>query len=123
SLGDARGAHLDYLERLAPYIETLDPVVFSDHIDMGNLPDHELGMYFHGMQIPFTHEQAVVFRRNMRVFADRIRRPLLVENIFYKFVVPMPDGLPEPIFIGEILQGTDHGLLLDVTNLHINAMN
>jgi uncharacterized protein (UPF0276 family) len=35
----------------------------------------------------------------------------------------MPDSLPEPVFIGEILEDTDHGLLLDVTNLHINAMN
>lgn len=123
SLGDARGAHLDYLERLAPFIETLDPVVFSDHIDMGNLPDDELGRYFHGMQIPFTREQAEVFQRNMRIFVDRIRRPLLVENIFYKLVLPMPDSLPEPVFIGEILDGTEHGLLLDVTNLDINATN
>jgi hypothetical protein len=123
SLGDARGPHLDYLERLAPFIEALDPVVFGDHIDMGNLPDDELGQYLHGMQIPFTREQAMVFQRNMRIFADRIRRPLLVENIFYKLVLPMPDALPEPVFIDEILQGTDHGLLLDVTNLHINATN
>lgn len=123
SLGDAGGAHLDYLERLTPFIEALDPVVFSDHIDMGNLPDDELGMYFHGMQIPFTPEQAAVFQRNMGIFADRIRRPLLVENIFYKFVLPMPGSLLEPVFIDAILQGTDHGLLLDVTNLHINATN
>lgn len=123
SLGDAGGAHVDYLDRLAPFIETLDPVVFGDHIDMGNVPDHELGMYFHGMQIPFTQEQATVFRRNMRIFADRIRRPLIVENIFYKFVMPMPDSLPEPVFIDTILKDTDHGLLLDVTNLAINAAN
>jgi uncharacterized protein len=123
SLGDAKGAHLDYLDRLAPFIETLDPLVVGDHIDMGNLPDDELGMYFHGMPVPFTREQAAVFRCNMRVFADRIRRPLLIENIFYKFVVPMPDRLPEPVFIGEILQGTDHGLVLDVTNLSLNALN
>jgi uncharacterized protein (UPF0276 family) len=123
SLGDASGAHLAYLERLAPFIDALDPLVFSDHVDMGNLPDHALGRYFHGMQVPFTREQATVFRRNMEVFAGRIRRPLLVENIFYKFVLPMPDDLPEPVFIDEILRDTDHGLLLDVTNLHINAMN
>jgi uncharacterized protein (UPF0276 family) len=123
SLGDASGAHLDYLERLAPFIDALDPVVFSDHIDMGNIPDDALGMYFHGMQVPFIPEQATVFQRNMQLFADRIRRPLLVENIFYKLLLPMADSLPEPVFIGEMLRGTDHGLLLDVTNIYINAMN
>jgi uncharacterized protein (UPF0276 family) len=123
SLGDASGAHLDYLDRLAPFVERLDPIVVGDHIDMGNQPDGELGKYLHGMPIPFTREQAATFRRNMDIFAGRLRRPLLVENIFYKFVVPMPDRLPEPVFIGEILRDTEHGLLLDVTNLCINALN
>jgi uncharacterized protein len=123
SLGDAAGPHLDYLDRLAPYLETLDPVWFSDHIDMGNLPDDDLGKYFHGMQVPFTAEQAAVFQRNMRVFSERVRRPLLVENLFYNFVLPMPGTLPEPVFIGEILKDTEFGLLLDVTNVHLNALN
>jgi len=123
SLGDASGAHTDYLDRLIPYLDTLDPVWFSDHIDMGNIPEDELGMYFHGMQVPFTHEQAAVFRHNMQVFSERVRRPLLVENIFYKFVFPMPDGLAEPAFIGEILKDSEWGLLLDVTNVYINALN
>jgi uncharacterized protein len=123
SLGDVDGPHLEYLERLGPFIDMLDPVVFSDHIDMGTVPDDDVGKYFHGMQVPFTREQAQVFRHNMGVFADRIRRPLLVENIFYKFVFPMPDTLPEPLFIDTILRDTDYGLLLDVTNVHVNALN
>jgi uncharacterized protein (UPF0276 family) len=123
SLGDAAGPHLDYLDRLAPYIDGLDPILFSDHIDMGNIPDDELGKYFHGMQVPFTCEQAEVFRRNMRVFHARIGRPLLVENLFYNFTLPMPGSLPEPLFIGEVLQDTDFGLLLDVTNVYLNSLN
>jgi uncharacterized protein (UPF0276 family) len=123
SLGDAAGPHLEYLERLAPYIEELDPVLFSDHIDMGNLPDHELGKFFHGMQVPFTLEQAAVFQGNMRIFSERIGRPLLVENLFYNFVLPMSGSLPEPAFIGEILRDTEFGLLLDVTNVYLNSLN
>jgi len=123
SLGDAAGPHLEYLEQLAPFLEALDPLWFSDHIDMGNIPHDDQGMYFHGMQVPFTFDQADVFRRNMQVFADRVRRPLLIENIFYKFVLPMPGRLPEPAFIHKMLEGTDFGLLLDVTNVYINALN
>jgi uncharacterized protein (UPF0276 family) len=123
SLGDAAGPHLDYLDRLAPYIDALDPVLFSDHIDMGNLPDDDLGKYFHGMQVPFTREQAEVFRHNMHVFHSRVGRPLLVENLFYNFTLPMPGSLPEPLFIGEVLKETDFGLLLDVTNVYLNSLN
>ncbi len=123
SLGDAEGVHGQYLDRLAPYIERLDPVWFSDHVDMGNMPEDEIGKHFHGMQVPFTREQAEVFRRNMRVFSDRIKLPLLVENIFYKFVLPMPGSLSEPAFIGEILKDSEWGLLLDVTNVYINSLN
>jgi uncharacterized protein (UPF0276 family) len=123
SLGDASGPHLKYLDRLAPYIDALDPVLFSDHIDMGNLPDHELGKFFHGMQVPFTRDQADVFRRNMGVFQARIGRPLLVENLFYNFTLPMPGSLPEPVFIGEVLKDTDFGLLLDITNVYLNSLN
>lgn len=123
SLGDAGGPHLEYLDRLAPYIEMLDPHWFSDHIDMGNIPDDELGKFFHGMQVPFTREQAAVFRNNMCVFSERIGLPLLVENLFHTFVLPMPNALPEPVFIGEILRDTPFGLLLDVTNVYLNSLN
>jgi uncharacterized protein len=124
SLGDAAGAHLDYLDRLAPYIELLQPRWFSDHLDMGNVPGDPLGQLFHGMQIPFTCDQAEVFRENMRVMQKRIPLPLLVENVAYDFVIPMPGSLPEPEFIGEALSGAgDCGLLLDLTNVQINALN
>src|ERR1700730_1651476 len=72
SLGDASGAHGEYRDRLVSYIEMLGPILFSDHIDMGNVPSDELGKNFHGMQVPFTHEQAAVFQRNMRYFQERI---------------------------------------------------
>jgi uncharacterized protein (UPF0276 family) len=123
SLGDASSPHLDYLERLAPYIELLDPVWFSDHVDMGNVPGDPLGRHFHGMQVPFTREQADVFHANMRVMQQRIPLPLLVENVAYDFVIPLPGSLPEPLFLRELLDGTEGGLLLDLTNLQINALN
>lgn len=37
-------------------------------------------------------------------------------------MAPVPELLAESVFIGEILRGSRHGLLLDVTNLRINAV-
>ncbi len=123
SLGDASGPHLDYLDRLLPYLEMLEPVWFSDHVDMGNMVDDPIGMHFHGMEVPFTQGQAAAFRRNMRTFQQRVRLPLLAENIPHEFLIPIPGGLPEPLFLREALQEPECGLLLDVENLRINALN
>jgi uncharacterized protein (UPF0276 family) len=123
SLGDASGPHLDYLERLAPYIEELEPVWFSDHLDLGNIPDERLGMHFHGVEVPFTLAQAKTFQQNMRTMQERIGLPLLVENIAHDFLIPMPGALSEPAFLRECLTGDDQGLLLDVENLRLNGLN
>jgi uncharacterized protein (UPF0276 family) len=123
SLGDASGPHVDYLDRLASYIEMLKPVWFSDHVDMGNMPDDALGMHFHGMEIPFTSGQAEVFRSNMQLFQQRIGLPLLAENIAHDFLIPMPGNLPEPLFLCDALGAPECGLLLDVENLRLNSFN
>jgi uncharacterized protein (UPF0276 family) len=123
SLGEASGPHLDYLERLAPYLHSLEPIWFSDHLDMGNLPSDAKGRYFHGVQVPFTRGQAAVFQQNMQVMRERVGLPLLVENLFYELVIPMPGSLSEPVFLREVLDGTDVGLLLDVENLYLNSLN
>jgi uncharacterized protein len=123
SLGDAAGPHKAYLTRLRPYIEMLRPVWFSDHVDMGNVPHDPLGRHFHGMQVPFTPAQAQVFADNLRLFQGQIGLPLLLENVAYDFLIPMPDSLPEPAFLCEVFRNSPCGFLLDITNLQINALN
>ncbi|MGH9050058.1 MAG: DUF692 domain-containing protein [Acidimicrobiia bacterium] len=121
-LGDARGVRRDYLDRARRCFELFDPVWCSDHLDMSNFaPDEE--MLAHGVVVPFTRDQAQVFTRNIATASELLGRPLIVENLFYDFVVPMASSLPEPGFIAAALAGTEAGLLLDVTNLHINARN
>lgn len=119
-LGDAAPYRHSYLDKIEPFLELVEPLWFSDHLDQGNVPDGD--SLPHGIPIAFTAEQAALTRRNMRIVTDRIQRPLLVENTWYDYVIPLP-GIGEPAFITEVLRGTEHGLLLDVTNLWINAAN
>lgn len=120
-LGDAAPYRTSYLDGLAPFLDLVDPVWFSDHLDQGSVPGGD--PLPHGIPIAFTPEQVAATRRNMAVVTGRIRRPLLVENTWYDYVLPLPGALPEPVFLTEVLRDTDHGLLLDVTNLWINAQN
>ncbi len=121
SLGDAVGWRLEYLDRLEPFLDVLEPVWFSDHLAVAHVP--EVGMLDHGMPIPFTREQAEAIHRNIRTVTQRIARPLLLENIFYQYIFPLKSGFSEPAFIREVVEGADCGFLLDLTNLQINAAN
>jgi uncharacterized protein (UPF0276 family) len=123
SLGDAAGPHREYLSKLCPYLDILRPLWFSDHVDMGNVPGDPLGRHFHGMQVPFTTAQARVFQHNLCMFQNQVGLPLLLENVAYDFLIPMPDSLPEPEFLREVFRDTPCGFLLDITNLQINALN
>lgn len=123
ALGDAGRYRTEYLERLQPFLDLLEPVWFSDHLDTANLPDPEAAAVAHGVPVPFTDEQADVFRKNMARVAQRIGRPLLIENLAYDVIIPVASRLSEPAFIERVLDGTNHGLLLDLANLHTNAVN
>src|SRR5687768_8167228 len=52
----------------------------------------------------------------------RIEAPLILENITYSFTLPGAE-LTEADFLSEVLAQTGCGLLLDITNLHVNAIN
>ena len=53
---------------------------------------------------------------------DVIKKPLILENITYMVRFPSSE-MSEAEFISKILEETDCGLLLDVTNLYINSRN
>jgi len=60
--------------------------------------------------------------RNVAVARGRIGPRLILENITFSVTLPGAE-MPEAEFIGEVLERTDCGLLLDVTNLHVNSVN
>lgn len=123
-LADAAPYRTSYLDRLEPFLDLIDPVWFSDHLDQGSVPDGaQRTELMHGIPIAFTAEQAQAVRRNMQTVTDRVRRPLLVENTWYDYMIKIPGAMDEPEFVRQVLDGTDHGLLLDLTNTWINAQN
>jgi uncharacterized protein (UPF0276 family) len=60
--------------------------------------------------------------RNVQAVRDRIPTPLILENITCPFIMPGSE-LSEAEFLAEVLERTGCGMLLDVTNLHTNAVN
>lgn len=119
SLGSAEGVDEEYLEKLADVIAAARPAWFSDHICFTRSGGVKIG---HLAPVPFTEEALGVFVRNVEKVKKRIPVPLILENITYNIEYPWSE-MTEAQFIRRLLEETDCGLLLDVTNLYINSVN
>ena len=72
--------------------------------------------------LPFSREALDVLAANIAEVQGLIEIPLILENITYPFTFPGSD-LVEADFLAALVERTGCGLLLDVANLHINAVN
>ncbi len=119
SLGSAEGIDEDYLEKVAEIVEFVAPEWFSDHLCFTKSGGVKIG---HLAPVPYTKEAINVFVKNISQVKKRIKTPLVLENITYLVQFPSSE-MTESAFIKTILEETDCGLLLDVTNLYINSQN
>lgn len=119
SLGSAEGVNEEYLEKLAELIDRIRPPWFSDHICFTKSNGIKIG---HLAPVPYTKESLGVLIRNIEKVKKRISTPLILENITYNLQFPSSE-MSESEFINTLLEQTDCGMLLDVTNLYINSMN
>ncbi len=119
SLGSAEGVDEEYLEKFAALVEKTNPAWFSDHLCFTKSNGVNIG---HLAPVPYTNEAVKVFVRNISTVKNRIKTPFILENITYNVRFPSSE-MSEAEFITTILNETDCGLLLDITNLYINSTN
>ena len=119
SLGSAEGVDAQYLEKFADLVEKLNPAWFSEHICFTKSGGKQIG---HLAPVPYTDEAVKVFVKNISRVKAKINAPLILENITYNVRFPSSE-MSETKFITKILEETNCGLLLDITNLYINSVN
>jgi len=119
SLGSAEGIDEEYLEKIGRLVEFIQPAWFSDHICFTKSGGIKIG---HLAPVPYTNEALKYFVKNIARVKKTIQTPLILENISYLVQFPSSE-MPESEFIKKVLEETDCGLLLDVTNLYINSRN
>jgi hypothetical protein len=73
------------------------------------------------MPIPFTDEAVRHVAARIRLAQDVLERPIAVENVSY-YAAPGA-RLSEIEFVTAVLEEADCGLLLDVNNVFVNAVN
>ena len=123
SLGSAVGLDAWHLEQLAALVERIDPVRVSDHACFARAATH--GPIVHAadlLPLAFNEASLDIMVRHVHAVQERLRRPILVENIsaYLRFE---RNTLAEPEFFNLLARRTGCGVLLDVNNLVVNAWN
>ena len=125
ALGSAAGLDPWHLERLARLAERIEPVRISDHACFARAARAAGGPVVHAndlLPIAFTDESLAIMVRNVEQVQERLRRPMLVENLS-SYVSFADAAMSEPEFFTRLCARTGCGLLLDVNNLMVNALN
>ena len=125
SLGSAAGVDEVHLDQLARLVQRFDPVRVSDHASFARAARHAGHAPVHAndlLPLAFTEASLDILVRNVQRVQERLRRPLLVENLS-AYLHWADDTLPEPEFFNRLARRSGCGLLLDVNNLVVNALN
>jgi uncharacterized protein (UPF0276 family) len=125
SLGAAAGLDPWHLDRLARLVEATDPVRVSDHASFARAAPVGAGPVLHAndlLPVAFTEASLAIMAANVAQVQDRLRRPILVENLS-AYVAWSDQDMDEPAFFNALARRTGCGLLLDVNNLVVNALN
>lgn len=119
SLGARDERAPEYLSQLTDEVERLSSPWHSDHLaftSAGGRAFHEL------LPLPFTYESLSRVADRADALADRLGRPFAVENITYYAGLGIPE-LSESDFLQALCERSRTGLLLDVNNVYVNALN
>ena len=124
-LGSAAGLDDWHLDRLARLVQQIDPVRVSDHACFARAPLSPGDRLSHAndlLPLAFTPGALAVLCANVQRVQERLGRPILVENLS-AYLRWADDSMTEAEFFNALTRRTGCGLLLDVNNLVVNALN
>lgn len=108
-----------YIERLKGLVDRVDPPWFSDHLcwtGVDSFRTHQL------LPIPCSPELIPSIVDRIKTVQDFVSKPFLIENIA-TYLSFSTDVMPEWEFLGQIAEDSDCGLVLDLNNIYVNALN
>jgi len=119
SLGGAGPLDIEHVARLQALNKRYQPELFSEHLAWSS----HGGRYFNDL-LPIAYTDASLARvaEHVGELQDRLKRSVLVENpaTYVRFA---GSTLAEIDFLRELAARTGCGLLLDVNNVHVCAVN
>lgn len=119
SLGSTDDINWQHLTQLRDLSKQIDACLVSDHLSWSSYN----GQYFHDLlPLIYTDEALSHVVERIKVVQDFLGRQIILENISQYVSYPQSTML-EWDFFKEVVTQSGCGILLDLTNIHITAMN
>ena len=119
ALGSVDGLSGRHVEHLARLVERIEPALVSEHVCWGRAGDRHFNDL---LPMPYTREALALMVERVDALQNRLGRRILVENVS-SYLAYAHDELSEVEFLVELARRSGCGLLLDVNNLYVNAVN
>jgi uncharacterized protein (UPF0276 family) len=119
SLGSTDPLNETYLNDLQTLIHRFEPAWISDHLCWGSVGGH----YAHDLlPLPYTEEAIALAVGRIQAVQNKLGRQILIENVS-SYLTFAHSVISEWEFITEIAERADCGILLDVNNIYVSAVN
>lgn len=109
----------DYLAQIKRVSDMTGSPYYSEHLAMTRGPGVDIG---HLSPLWFTESVLARTIANVHQVQDVLGKPLVLENVTYPFDIPGAT-MPQTEFFTRLVTSTGCGVLLDLTNVYINAVN
>jgi uncharacterized protein (UPF0276 family) len=119
SIGGTDPLDVAYLRKVKALAERTKAAWVSDHLCFTGV----MGRNTHDLlPLPYTEESLKHVVRRVKQASDVLERPLVLENPS-TYLAFRASTLPEWTFFGRLLREADCGMLLDVNNVYVSAVN
>lgn len=119
SLGSTDALDYAHLGKLKALIARYQPGLVSEHLCWGSVG----GRYLNDLlPLPYTEEALCHMSERICRTQDFLGRQILVENVS-NYLQFAQSTIPEWEFVAAVAQATGCGILLDVNNIYVNAVN
>ena len=119
SLGSTDPIDHTHLHKLNVLIDRFEPAFVSEHLSWSSVG----GRSFNDLlPLPYTAESLHHVCARIDEVQTVLKRPLLIENIT-RYLTWRDSTVPEGEFMAEVVRTTGCGILLDINNVYVNAIN
>ena len=119
SLGSTDPIDHTHLRKLKALIDRFEPAFVSEHLSWSSVGGRFLNEL---LPLPYTSESLDHVCARIDEVQTILKRPLLIENIT-RYLTWRDSTIPEGAFMAEAARRTGCGILLDLNNAYVNAVN
>lgn len=119
SIGSMAPLDTTYLHAIKKISDITESPYYSEHLAVTRVPGIDIG---HLSPLWFTEAMLNNVIENVLRVQQTLEKPLVLENITYPFEIPRAE-MSQTDFFKQLVHATGCGILIDITNVHINSVN